>query len=1509
MNNKKEHKLHQQLKRSAEPLPHLTRIKPAALAVITASTLLIAILISLSGVLAQGGNQVQFNQTPVNIGTPRNNVWDAASVDLDNDGDLDLVTASSDLEIWRNNGDGTWDSYWIYPGASDMAVGDVDNDGDLDIVTEYTFIVVLQNDGDPWAGSWSANTVGSITGLCNALALADLDNDGDLDLATADQSGPVQAWENDGTPFTGSWASNQIGTVGASLLALAVGDLDNDGDTDVASGNSSSSFYAFTVWENDGSPFSGAWPGNASTIRWGQPLDIDIADMDQDGKQDVVVVDLGDYARVCRNDGSPFSGEWTCIDAGSGDDNINTVSVGDADNDGDLDLLTGDDNASDNVQVWTNDRTPFSGAWTGTVIGTLDGDAAAVALGDLDNDGDLDAVAGNYNPGGSLTLATWDNILIHRSRPGYLPFDSPTTVISASMDAVHAVASADLDNDGDQDFILGQSHGTLIVRNNGSLPWTFKTLGTAAEHVYDVEPADVDRDGDVDLIIGRQVTGDNVQIWINPLDAGDDIWAGSTTWSRKTVGTAVGPVADVVVGHLDHDGFPDIATACPTTTNNIQVWHHDGSPITGTWSANVVGTGQPDGVDSLALGDLNHDGYPDLASGSISNSQGNLDVWFNDGSPFTGTWSSNHVGSVASTVVDSIALADLDGDGNVDLVSGSHYTTGHPNLHVWQNDGSPFTDTWTSVALAQIPADVSSVAVTDLNADGHLDVVAGGGGIGNLAAWRNDGTPFDLSPWSAFPLDEGTDRHARHLLTADVNRDGRFDVVVGSYDEAPPTLTHQLQVWYNVGAPVTVVPSDTAPATMNLAEMDDLLQISATHNGIAADSDVELAWWDVQFTAANGTPLTTTQAQALFAALYVYREQGTTPGFQPLEDTPAFSVTNASILLTDGVQRFTFPDGDVRFQISPTLSITHYLVAELGPGSAQPPRAFRVVFGNVVPEQRHYTRAENIDVDANVLVEAAPPIQSKIISILNDPPLLSSVSGIPVLVKQGTPVTITTTGASDPDGDPLALQCGTSSGSDDLGTGTYGPGERPLTFAAPWSDDLDHTMWCVVTDGILTSTEHTTTITADNTPPTVYLTAPQSTTIWQGGSEHTVEWSASDANLVTNPITLAYSLDDGTHWTSLATALANTGTYSWTTPITSTTQARVHIEAVDSVGNVGSTTISAFTLDNPPLLSGVSSTLALVKQGTPVTITTTDASDPDGDLLTLQCGTSSGNDDLGTGDYGPGERTLAFIAPWTDNLDHIVWCVVTDGILNSTEHTTTITADNTLPTISLATPQSTTIWQGGSEYAIEWSASDANLTTNPITLAYSLDDGAHWTSLAAALANTGTYSWTPPITSTTQARVHIEAVDLAGKVGSTNTLTFTLDNPPNPPTTPIPAVGASGVPLDTTLSWTCTDPNGDPLTYDIYFGTNATPLRIESGWSTTNYTPTSLQPRTTYYWRIVSSDGLLDTQGDLWNFGTVQTPTHTIYLPLLLKHSVGAAHSASSTGPETSSPTTSYPRP
>jgi hypothetical protein len=162
--------------------------------------------------------------------------------DIDGDGDLDAVLPGT---VWVNNGTGSFSAHPTTPSfgagnSSDVALGDIDGDGDLDaVVANYAqAATVWVNNG---TGSFSAHpTTPSFGGAdsSRAVALGDIDGDGDLDAVVANSLSPLAetVWVNNGTgSFSAHPTTPSFG--GGTSNAVALGDIDGDGDLDAVVAN------------------------------------------------------------------------------------------------------------------------------------------------------------------------------------------------------------------------------------------------------------------------------------------------------------------------------------------------------------------------------------------------------------------------------------------------------------------------------------------------------------------------------------------------------------------------------------------------------------------------------------------------------------------------------------------------------------------------------------------------------------------------------------------------------------------------------------------------------------------------------------------------------------------------------------------------------------------------------------------------------------------------------------------------------------------------------------------------------------------------------------------------------------------------------------------------------------------------------------------------------------------------------------------------------------------------
>lgn len=256
-----------------------------------------------------------------------------------------------------------------------VAVGDMDGDDDLDVVAggrnDPGNIVWYENVGTPrTAASWVAHEVADV-GWTMALILYDADDDDDLDVIWSDRENSALtrgvSWaENVGAPGDGlTWTSHLIHapTGGDPKFATLV-DFDGDLDQDIiypTSGNSLGVLNNNKAYKliNDGS-----WVFTPTTIidtpaNLGLMQALQYADMDADGIKDViassvtrVLVDYSTRATVSYFKGPGFTQQYAISGIFDGLKKLDTLIIYDVDNDGDPDVVTGEQEENQRGLIW-----------------------------------------------------------------------------------------------------------------------------------------------------------------------------------------------------------------------------------------------------------------------------------------------------------------------------------------------------------------------------------------------------------------------------------------------------------------------------------------------------------------------------------------------------------------------------------------------------------------------------------------------------------------------------------------------------------------------------------------------------------------------------------------------------------------------------------------------------------------------------------------------------------------------------------------------------------------------------------------------------------------------------------------------------------------------------------------------------------------------------------------------------------------------------------------------------
>ncbi len=520
--------------------------------------------------------------------------------DLDADGDDDLVSlrlpnAGGYSVVWyENNGSpaaGEWPAHSIdatppnQPEAA--AVGDLDRDGDPDVVIGGSGgIVWYENDGTPLGADWTQRDLSAAS--VNALQLADLDGDGWLDVAEA---GGDTTWSrNDQTPANGAWSMTNVGPEGSSSVALA--DLDGDGDPDLVVDD--------VYWFENLTIHRSALLRDEREVNTfvDEAYDVEVGDVDGDGDLDLVsAAEANDHVYFHRNSGSPgddFS--WNLSTLSSAVDGPRAVALGDLDADGDLDVTVASYN-DDSVSWLENDGT--LAGWTKRVISAGAGGAQDVTVADLDGDGDLDVACAQYLD---------DEVSWYRNNGGSPPTFSSFFVDSLADDGPVALAAGDLDDDGDLDLaVVAGSADTVVWYGNDGTPavgeWTrHRTDNGEADSPRDVALADLDRDGDLDTLVANYVSDD--VLWYE----NDGTLAG---WTARTINGTCGGARSVAPGDFDGDGDLDLLLAC---FDDDALWlaRSNGSSVPG-FVSDLVTIGA-NGVRTAVAADLDRDGDLDGAA-------------------------------------------------------------------------------------------------------------------------------------------------------------------------------------------------------------------------------------------------------------------------------------------------------------------------------------------------------------------------------------------------------------------------------------------------------------------------------------------------------------------------------------------------------------------------------------------------------------------------------------------------------------------------------------------------------------------------------------------------------------------------------------------------------------------------------------------------------------------------------------------------------------------------------
>lgn len=688
--------------------------------------------------------------------TPRG-VNDIEYADIDNDGDIDILTASSldNKIVWFENTDGlgNFGPQRIISSNVEYAIiakaADIDGDGDLDVLCgsrDDNKIVWFENiDGQ---GNFGTEFLVSNVVLINAndLFSADLDNDGDMDIVGS-------SYEND--ELMSFWIENidGLGNFGPiqtfsniDHLVKDIADLDGDGDLDILCGSFENSF----VWyENtDGLGTFGTTNNIITNIDITEAFS---ADIDGDGDLDVVAGGNGRLVWQENNDGLGNFGVQQVLSFDM--DRLSSIDVKDVNGDGALDVLWAIGAFSDEAFGsigWFNNMDGQGDFSNPNTVLVAPGGFTDVSAADLNGDGDLDIFGGSfYN-----TKVVW-----HENTNGNGQFSEPLPIAKGRADFPNEVISADLNGDGYKDILS-------VSWNDNKVAWYENLDGhfefgnqiiisidaTVAMSVY-VE--DMDGDGDLDVLSAS--ISDKDIAWYENID-------GQGTFGEKEIiHDTCNDAFSVHAADIDNDGDMDVLSV---SRSNDRIWVYEHIPGANYWPRRYFSG--VDGPTDIYTADLDNDGDLDILTASAMDDK---IAWLENTDGFQASESATqHIITTQANGANQVYTADLDGDGDLDVVSASFFD----DKIAWYENENGQGSFGTQKIISTNADWARSVFAADMDNDGDIDILSASRDDDKIAWYENLDGQGVFGPQQVIST---TGNGARYVHADDLDNDGDIDVI------------------------------------------------------------------------------------------------------------------------------------------------------------------------------------------------------------------------------------------------------------------------------------------------------------------------------------------------------------------------------------------------------------------------------------------------------------------------------------------------------------------------------------------------------------------------------------------------------------------------------------------------------------------------------------------------------------------------------------------------------------
>ncbi|MEM6630739.1 MAG: VCBS repeat-containing protein [Bacteroidota bacterium] len=715
--------------------------------------------------------------------------------DINGDGFLDIA---SGRYVYHNPGgdmSGKWERTTLPQNVDGILVMDVDGDALGDVIAQALPDVYWFEAKDPKGLTWEGRKIGEVpaTSHVNSQGFerGQILQGGKEEFVLAG-NGNIYLFEIPPQPEIEDWKISLIGE-NTSDEGIGLGDLDGDGDLDLAAGRrpEGQEEPLTLVWFENPYPSTSSTPWKVNVVgKSNHPIDrVEIADLDGDGISEIIVTEerypglepdaslfgfhrdsLGDWQR------QPITTQYS----------MNNLDIADLDGDGDIDLVTSEHKGSTlNTQLWEN---AGDGTFSCKVIDRGKENHLGTQLADLDGDGDLDLVGAGWDQYEYMHL--WRNDQIDRrfrwkhlsTTRGELPMTNGSNQQTASL-------VADINQDGVQDIFItdrttSPSLVGMVYRPEG---WQRFIVDTDTLRIEAGSAAhDIDGDGDLDLVFGGESRSNEIWWWENPYPELQP----NQPWVRRTI-KKHGKTKHHDQAFIDYDGDGAMefvfwnqgghslfAAEVPADPKTVEEWDYQAIYTYAQEGEMEPRSTYPEWRDThehegLFAMDMNADGVDDIVGGGR---------WFQ----YTKTGFVEHLIDPSYTFTRSAAGQLIEG-GKPEVVLVVGDGVGPLVLYEWQ------AGIWKSRILIESVDNGHTLDIVDFNGDGHLDIF-------NAEMRFGEGNPDSEI---RILLGDGRGNFSKHVVAkgfgvhegriVDLDGDGDLDILGKPYTWMAP----RLDIWIN----------------------------------------------------------------------------------------------------------------------------------------------------------------------------------------------------------------------------------------------------------------------------------------------------------------------------------------------------------------------------------------------------------------------------------------------------------------------------------------------------------------------------------------------------------------------------------------------------------------------------------------------------------------------------------------------------------------------------------------